>query len=53
MTTTRPYRKAMSEADAMAELRRCAGHQFDPSVVAAFARVIGAPAADVRERLAA
>jgi two-component system cell cycle response regulator len=53
MTTTRPYRKAMSEADAMAELRRCAGHQFDPSVVAAFERVIGAPAADVRERLAA
>jgi len=53
MTTMRPYRKAMSEADAMAELRRCAGHQFDPSVVAAFERVIGARRADVPERLAA
>ena len=53
MTTARPYRKAMSEADAMAELRRCAGHQFDPSVVAAFERVIGARRADVPERLAA
>jgi two-component system, cell cycle response regulator len=53
MTTTRPYREAMSEDDAMAELRRCAGHQFDPSVVAAFERVIEARHADVPERLAA
>jgi two-component system cell cycle response regulator len=40
MTTTRPYRRAMSEAEAMAELRRCAGHQFDPRVVATFERVV-------------
>ncbi len=40
MTTTRPYRGAMSEASAMTELRRCAGRQFDPRVVAAFERVI-------------
>jgi diguanylate cyclase (GGDEF)-like protein len=53
MTTTRPYRTAMSEADAMAELRRCAGHQFDPSVVAAFERVVGIPGVGVPERLAA
>jgi diguanylate cyclase (GGDEF)-like protein len=53
MTTTRPYRTAMSEADAMAELRRCAGHQFDPSVVAAFERVVGVPGVGVPERLAA
>jgi two-component system cell cycle response regulator len=52
MTTTRPYRQAMSEADALAELRRCAGHQFDPRVVAAFERTIDAGRADV-ERLAA
>jgi two-component system, cell cycle response regulator len=39
MTTTRPYRRAMPEAEALAELRRCAGHQFDPQVVAAFERV--------------
>jgi diguanylate cyclase (GGDEF)-like protein len=53
MTTTRPYRKAMSEADAMAELSRCAGHQFDPSVVAAFERVIARERAAADERLAA
>jgi HD-GYP domain-containing protein (c-di-GMP phosphodiesterase class II) len=33
MTQTRPYRKAMSVEDAMQELRRCAGTQFDPTVV--------------------
>jgi diguanylate cyclase (GGDEF)-like protein len=39
MTTTRPYRQAMSEESALAELWRCAGGQFDPQVVAAFTRV--------------
>ena len=34
MTTTRSYRKAMSVEAALAELRRCAGTQFDPEVVA-------------------
>jgi HD-GYP domain-containing protein (c-di-GMP phosphodiesterase class II) len=34
MTTTRSYRKAMSSEAALAELRRCAGTQFDPAVVA-------------------
>jgi diguanylate cyclase (GGDEF)-like protein len=53
MTTTRPYRRAMSEADAMVELRRCSGRQFDPSVVAAFERVIARRMADAGERLAA
>jgi diguanylate cyclase (GGDEF)-like protein len=53
MTTTRPYREAISEADAVAELRRCAGRQFDPRVVAAFERAIGAERADAIERLAA
>jgi diguanylate cyclase (GGDEF)-like protein len=40
MTTDRPYREAVSEADAIGELRRCAGTQFDPMVVEAFCRVI-------------
>jgi HD-GYP domain-containing protein (c-di-GMP phosphodiesterase class II) len=33
MTTDRPYRKALSHEAAVAELRRCAGTQFDPRVV--------------------
>jgi HD-GYP domain-containing protein (c-di-GMP phosphodiesterase class II) len=39
MTTDRPYRSRMSSADAVAELRRAAGSQFDPDVVAAFTRL--------------
>jgi putative nucleotidyltransferase with HDIG domain len=35
MTTTRSYRKAMPLADALEELRSCAGTQFDPDVAAA------------------
>jgi two-component system cell cycle response regulator len=53
MTTTHPYRRAVSEADARAELRRCAGHQFDPRVVAAFERAIARGRADASGRLAA
>ena len=40
MTTTRPYRHRIGESDALAELRRCAGSQFDPEVVDAFTRVL-------------
>ena len=40
MTTDRPYRPAMPEQDALAELRRCAGTQFDPRVVDAFVTVV-------------
>lgn len=53
MTTARPYRDAMSEASAMTELRRCAGHQFDPHIVAAFERVIARRRTAAPERLAA
>lgn len=53
MTSTRPYRSAITKADAMDELRRCAGHQFDPRVVAAFERVIGRRFVDAHEPLAA
>jgi response regulator RpfG family c-di-GMP phosphodiesterase len=36
MTSDRPYRQALSIAEAVAELERCAGTQFDPKVVKAF-----------------
>jgi HD-GYP domain-containing protein (c-di-GMP phosphodiesterase class II) len=44
MTTDRSYRAALSEAEALAELRRCAGTQFDPRVVAAIDRLVSARA---------
>jgi HD-GYP domain-containing protein (c-di-GMP phosphodiesterase class II) len=40
MTTDRPYRKARSAEDAVAELRRCAGSDFDPRVVEALAEAL-------------
>lgn len=36
MTTDRPYRKALSVEDALAEIDRCAGTQFDPDIAKAF-----------------
>ena len=39
MVSDRPYREALSPADAVTELRECAGTQFDPDVVDAFATV--------------
>lgn len=36
MTSDRAYRKALPHEIAIAELRRCAGSQFDPAIVAAF-----------------
>jgi HD-GYP domain-containing protein (c-di-GMP phosphodiesterase class II) len=37
MTTDRPYRAARSVDEALAELRRCAGTEFDPRVIEALA----------------
>jgi HD-GYP domain-containing protein (c-di-GMP phosphodiesterase class II) len=39
MTSDRPYRKAMPAEEALAELRRNSGAQFDPDVVEAFLEV--------------
>ena len=41
MTTDRPYRRALSRDVVMAELKRGAGVQWDPDVVAAFLRILG------------
>jgi HD-GYP domain-containing protein (c-di-GMP phosphodiesterase class II) len=40
MTTDRSYRQALPVADAVAELRRCSGTDFDPAVVEALAATI-------------
>jgi diguanylate cyclase (GGDEF)-like protein/putative nucleotidyltransferase with HDIG domain len=41
MTSDRPYRRGVPVAEAVEELRRCAGTQFDPDVVEALAELIG------------
>lgn len=41
MTLGRPYRDAIPEADALAELTRCSGTQFDPRVVEELTRFLG------------
>jgi diguanylate cyclase (GGDEF)-like protein len=46
MTTTRPYREARTIESALAELERCSGTQFDPTVVGALVKL-------VRERIQA
>lgn len=40
MISDRPYRARLPAADAMAELRRCAGTQFDPDLAAALVRLL-------------
>src|SRR5439155_12130124 len=42
MVRGRPYQPEISPGDALAELRRCAGTQFDPGVVEAFANMLAA-----------
>ena len=40
MTNDRPYRRAMSSGEAVAELVRCAGRQFDGTLVELFVKII-------------
>jgi diguanylate cyclase (GGDEF)-like protein len=42
MTSDRPYRAGMPVEDAVAELRRCSGTQFEPSIVEALAQLVDA-----------
>ena len=54
MTAGRPYREPVAEAEAIAEIRRCGGTQFDPRVVEEFARLLAEEAApDVKGRASA
>jgi putative nucleotidyltransferase with HDIG domain len=50
MVTDRPYRKGMPHWEAIEELEKCSGTQFDPQVVEAFKRVY---AKDYAERVEA
>jgi len=49
MTSDRPYQRALAHGEALEELRRCAGTQFDPDVVDAFCRVSLRATADAAE----
>jgi HD-GYP domain-containing protein (c-di-GMP phosphodiesterase class II) len=40
MTNDRPYRKALSSEEAIQELKRGAGSQFDPELVERFVKLI-------------
>jgi HD-GYP domain-containing protein (c-di-GMP phosphodiesterase class II) len=42
MTSGRPYRQAMPQAEAIRELKRCSGSQFDPKIVETFCQVLAA-----------
>ncbi|MBO0767602.1 MAG: HD-GYP domain-containing protein [Solirubrobacterales bacterium] len=43
MTTSRPYRRALSTEVAIEELRACVGTQFDPRVIRALLEEVGPP----------
>ena len=53
MTSGRPYRARRSEQEAVSELRRCAGTQFDPAVVTCFAAELETMAAAASQSPAA
>ncbi len=41
MTSDRVYRDRLTDDEAIAELERCAGSQFDPAIVTALADELG------------
>ena len=43
MTSDRPYRRALSREEALAEVERCAGTQFDPEIVRVFLGLLPRP----------
>ncbi len=42
MLSYRPYRNSLTQAEAVVELKRCAGTQFDPYIVDVFLRMLEA-----------
>ncbi|NCB40197.1 MAG: HD domain-containing protein [Erysipelotrichia bacterium] len=40
MTTDRPYRKALTNEEALKEIERCSGSQFDPDAAASFVNMM-------------
>lgn len=48
MTSDRPYREALDPAAAVTEIERCAGTQFDPSLVPVFMEVLTEKAEQTR-----
>jgi putative nucleotidyltransferase with HDIG domain len=52
ITSDRPYRKGTSIGNAMAEIRRCSGTQFDPVVVKAFEAIGEEGLVQIKSRMA-
>ena len=52
MITTRPYRTALSHREALEEMRRCSGTQFDPDVVEALCAEVTGGRVDARAAVA-
>ncbi len=53
MTSDRVYRSRLADEDALCELARCSGSQFDPEVVAALADELGVESRLQADRVAA
>jgi putative nucleotidyltransferase with HDIG domain len=53
MTSTRSYRKALSEEEAVKEIKRCSGSQFNPAVVEAFVNAYNAGFIKIQENRSA
>jgi HD-GYP domain-containing protein (c-di-GMP phosphodiesterase class II) len=45
MTSDRPYRRALTREQALAEVERCAGTQFDPEIARVFLEIFGGESA--------
>jgi HD-GYP domain-containing protein (c-di-GMP phosphodiesterase class II) len=44
MTSPRPYAARLTVPEAVAELQRCAGTQFDPAIIDAVCELVAEPA---------